>query len=124
MTQQLLYIAMGGAIGSVLRFLTSYYTAHIRLFNTASGTLLVNLAGSFLIGFFMSFLVKNSQNEFLRLFLIAGILGGFTTFSAFSLENMHLIKEGDYKNLLLNVSIQTIGGLLLALMGYFIGNKL
>jgi CrcB protein len=124
MTQQLLYIAMGGAIGSVLRFVAGHYSSNIRLFNVASGTLLVNLAGSFLIGFFFSVLVKYANNDSLRLLLLTGILGGFTTFSAFSLENMHLVKAGDFKNLALNISVQTIGGMLLALLGYFTGNKL
>jgi len=115
---------MGGAIGSVLRFIAGYYTADFRLFNVAAGTLLVNLIGSFLIGFLFSAFIKNASNEALRFFLLTGILGGFTTFSAFSFENMHLFREGDYKNLLLNIGVQTIGGMLLALSGYWAGNKL
>ena len=115
---------MGGAIGSVLRFLTGHYSTAIKLFSVPSGVLIVNLIGSFLIGLTFTVFNKNTSFESLRFLLMAGILGGFTTFSAFSFENMHLLKAGDYKNLLLNISIQTIGGLLLALLGYFTGNKL
>jgi len=124
MTQTLIYVALGGAFGSMLRFILGYSLAHYKVFKVASGTLVVNLIGSFLIGLLISTTVKNAQHENVRFFLITGVLGGFTTFSAFSLENMHLLKDAEYKYLLLNIMVQTFGGLLLAFAGYALGKSL
>lgn len=120
----LLYVGLGGALGSVLRYICSYLLAATKVFNIASGTLVVNLAGSFLIGLLFSGFVKNSGSELVRFFLLSGVLGGFTTFSAFSLENLHLFKEGNFKFLLLNIFTQVTGGLLLAFIGYTISEKI
>lgn len=120
----LLYVGLGGALGSVLRYSCSYLLAATKVFNIASGTLVVNLAGSFLIGLLFSGFVKNSGSELVRFFLLSGVLGGFTTFSAFSLENLYLLKEGNFKFLLLNIITQVMGGLLLAFIGYTISEKI
>lgn len=120
----LIYVGLGGALGSMLRFSIGYFFAATRLFNVASGTLIVNLIGSFLIGLLFSGFVKSSGSELIRFFLLSGVLGGFTTFSAFSLENLHLLKEGNIKFLLFNTITQVVGGLLLAFLGYYIGAKI
>jgi CrcB protein len=120
----LLYVGLGGALGSMLRFSMGYLFAATRFFNVASGTLIVNLIGSFLIGLLFSGFVKSSGSELIRFFLLSGVLGGFTTFSAFSLENLHLLREGNIKFLLLNSITQVLGGLLFAFLGYYIGEKI
>jgi CrcB protein len=120
----LLYVGLGGALGSMLRYSCSYLLAATKVFNIASGTLVVNLAGSFLIGLLFSGFVKNSGSELVRFFLLSGVLGGFTTFSAFSFENLHLLKEGNFKFLLLNIITQVLGGLLLSFSGYYLGEKI
>lgn len=83
----LILVAVGGAIGSSLRHLVNM--ASLRLFgpNFPWGTVAVNVAGSFAMGMFIELLARrfNASNE-LRLFVATGILGGFTTFSAFSLD--------------------------------------
>ncbi len=121
MTQTLIYVALGGAFGSMLRFILSYFLAQYKVFKVAPGTLVINLIGSFLIGLLINTTVKSAQHENVHFFLITGVIGGFTTFSAFSLENMYLLKDAEYKYLLLNIIVQTFGGLLLAFAGYSLG---
>lgn len=116
-------MAIGGGLGAALRFVFSYNLAHIKFFGTAIGTLFVNLSGCFLIGLLIPIITKNANTEMIRFFLISGVLGGYTTFSAFSLENFYLLKQAEYLNLVFNISIQTIGGLLLTFLGYFFANK-
>ncbi len=87
------YVASGGSIGAVLRYLTSNFFKFY-FPNFPIGTLFVNFIGSFLIGILASNLEnKGTSYEFIKYFLIIGILGSFTTFSAFSLEAIQLIND-------------------------------
>jgi len=89
-------VAMGGAIGACLRHMAS--GAALRLFGTAFpwGTLGVNIVGSLVMGVFVELLARRfGGSHELRLFVATGILGGFTTFSAFSLEVAVLWERGD-----------------------------
>ncbi len=92
---QILIVAVGGAIGSVCRFLTG--VAVTRLAGPAFpwGTLTVNVVGSFAIGFLTELVARklNASME-IRLLIVVGFLGGFTTFSSFSLDTMALIERG------------------------------
>ena len=83
------------------------------------GTLVVNLLGSLAIGFLCGLFEKVSTAHQIRLFIFIGILGGFTTFSTFSIENFNLINSGYYKIAALNVLVTNIGGILLAFIGFF-----
>ncbi len=115
-------LAAGGAIGTILRFVVS--TSAYHFFSTAIfpwGTLVVNLAGSFIIGLLAGFNEGGILSMNLRLFLFVGILGGFTTFSAFSLETLNLIRSGEIRYALINVAASNIFGLVLAFSGFFIG---
>ena len=92
---KILYIATGGALGSVLRFFISYiFKIYFVYFPV--GTLVVNIVGSFLAGLFISYLNNKEISEIIiRYFFIIGFLGSFTTFSAFSIENIELIKQNE-----------------------------
>lgn len=87
-------IAIGGALGAVLRYLS--VTAALRLLGPGFpyGTLFVNVAGSLIMGFAATALLERVGNDRMYLFLMTGVLGGFTTFSAFSLEALYLIERG------------------------------
>lgn len=89
----LLQVALGGAIGASLRYLTFLGTARLLGPGFPWGTLMVNMVGSFLMGLFFVFL---AERDMMRLapFLMTGVLGGFTTFSAFSLDALVLWNKG------------------------------
>ena len=89
----LFYVASGGAVGAVLRYLTSnFYKFYFP--NFPIGTLFINFIGSFLIGILASNLESRGTSYiFIKYFLIIGILGSFTTFSTFSLETIQLIND-------------------------------
>ena len=87
----ILLIASGGALGAVLRFTTTGLIKNL-FFYSFIGTLIVNIIGSFLIGLFIYLIQsKNLPEEFTKYFLIIGLLGSYTTFSAFSLEIVDLL---------------------------------
>jgi fluoride exporter len=87
-------IAIGGALGAVLRYLS--VTTALRLLGPGFpyGTLFVNVAGSLIMGFAAAALLERVGNDRMYLFLMTGVLGGFTTFSAFSLDALYLIERG------------------------------
>ena len=100
-----LAVALGGAIGSMGR----YWVAQMLSRNPPQGlplaTLSVNILGSLMIGVVWAYLQQRSQNELLRLFVSVGILGGFTTFSTFSLETVHLLSSGQTGHALINIGL-------------------
>lgn len=119
-------VALGGALGSVLRFLASGMAHRLLpglLFPV--GTLVVNVAGSLAIGLIggaaesRSFLVPEA-----RVFLFTGLLGGFTTFSAFAYESLGLALDAAWWRLALNVVAQLLLGLGAAWAGYGLGRAL
>jgi CrcB protein len=94
--RMILAVAAGGAIGSVVRYLVGIVSTRMFGFSFPWGTLLINIAGSFLIGAFVEmFALKWDLPQEARVFLTVGICGGFTTFSAFSLDAYVLMQRGD-----------------------------
>ncbi|WP_312406976.1 fluoride efflux transporter CrcB [Rhizobium sp.] len=91
----ILLAALGGAIGSVLRYLVGVFS--VRWFGPSFpwGTLAVNIVGSFIIGLSVEMIARrfNASME-LRVFIVTGIIGGFTTWSSFSLDTMVLFERG------------------------------
>ena len=93
---QALLVAVGGAIGSLLRYYVGLGSLRLMGPGFPWGTLVVNVVGCFIIGVFAEMIARrfNASVE-LRLLLITGFLGGFTTFSAFSLDAITLFERGD-----------------------------
>jgi CrcB protein len=94
--QLMLAVAIGGAIGSVARYLVGIGST--KLFGLAFpwGTLIINIAGSFMIGAFIElFALKWNLSQVARVFLTVGVCGGFTTFSTFSLDSYLLMERGE-----------------------------
>lgn len=87
-------VALGGAIGASLRYLSNVSTMRIFGPGFPYGTIFVNILGSFVMGVLVVVLSKKGGNH-LAPFLMTGILGGFTTFSAFSLDSFTLWERGD-----------------------------
>jgi fluoride exporter len=94
MIQSLLQVALGGAIGAALRFLTNVGAKQIFGQGYPYGTLIVNIVGSFFMGVLVVVLARKGGNDFAP-FLMTGVLGGFTTFSAFSLDALTLWERGE-----------------------------
>ena len=96
MIKTLLLVGIGGAIGSVLRYLTHWLTSKYFQGTFPLSTFLVNVLGSLLIGLFIGYLGKYfPENHPLKFLLIVGFCGGFTTFSSFALENYNLLQNNN-----------------------------
>ncbi len=115
---QVLAIAAGGAIGSVLRFLVSTWVHSFAGRAFPYGTLTVNVLGCLAMGFlFVLFVDRFSDNTVLRAGVLIGVLGGFTTFSSFSIETFNLIEQGAVFKAVLNMA----GSLALCMCATWIG---
>jgi CrcB protein len=113
----LILVMVGGAIGAGFRYHLSYWMLRLLGPGLPWGTWLANLSGGFLMGVLAGALVKMTNGgEPLRLLLGVGILGGFTTFSSFSLETINMLGRGDYA-LAGAYVMSSVAGSLLALLG-------
>lgn len=117
---KLLIIGAGGFIGSVLRYVISGLAQTLsQSIAFPYGTLAVNVVGCLCIGFISELADSRALiGADTRLFLIVGILGGFTTFSAFGNETMNLIRDGEMALALMNVGAQVLLGLGAVWLGY------
>jgi CrcB protein len=93
----LFWIALGGAAGSVLRYLVGGTAQRIAGIGFPLGTLVVNATGCFLIGALAQHYMNTQTHPQMRAMLITGFCGGYTTFSAFSLETVGLLEGGEYQ---------------------------
>jgi len=116
-----LYLALGGSIGAILRYLVSLYSVKYLAWGLPVGTLLVNMLGSFLIGFVFVILGREQISFNLRIFLFIGLFGSFTTFSTFMFETNDLFKSGMIKSAFLYITISNVFGLLFVYAGFAIG---
>ena len=115
----LLLVAVGGAAGTVLRYLVAGWGQRLTAGTFPLGTLLVNLIGCLVVGYLGAvfagpWLVKQE----LRIALLIGLLGGFTTYSSYAFESFSLLADGRAGPALLNLGISNIGGLVAVWIGY------
>ncbi len=114
-----LFVALGGALGSVSRYLVAIWTQSLsRSIDFPYGTLTVNLIGCFLIGFLSQLAeTRSAFTPEARALVFIGILGGFTTFSSFGNDTLNLLRAGKTVNVLANVGANVILGLFLVWFG-------
>lgn len=118
MIKNFLIVGLGGAAGSMLRYAVQKFFQAQSLSAFPTGTLLVNIAGCFLIGTLWSMVSRSlSWNEEMKLLLMTGFCGGFTTFSAFTLEGIGLLKENKTTLFFIYLTASVVGGLLATFIG-------
>lgn len=118
MLKLILYIGAGGFLGSISRFLVSRYFQQLFLSAFPFGTFIVNIAGCLLIGILFGFSDKGGfMSAEWRMFLAVGFLGGFTTFSTFSMENVSLLRDGDMYHFFLYTGLTVVLGLAATFLG-------
>ena len=122
---RLLLICLGGAVGTGVRYLTAVAAAHWLGPDFPYGTLLVNLMGAFLVGLVQQLgLEARVIPDDVRLFLATGLIGGLTTYSAFSYETVRLIQAAAWSRAWINVVVTTSVTLLLCFLGIAAGRGL
>jgi CrcB protein len=118
MLQTILLVGSGGFIGSVMRYMVQYYMEKSLTSTFPWGTIIANIAGSFIIGIVFALAEKgNLMNVEWRIFLAVGICGGFTTFSSFAYNNLTMLNERAWGSLLLNIG----GNLFLGILAVYLG---
>lgn len=121
--KELLLVGLGGFVGSIARYLVSKLNVSWQLLSIPMGTLTVNVLGSLLIGVLVGLSTKtNLISTELRLLLIVGFCGGFTTFSSFTNENLLLLQNGQYLSVILYTTASLVLGFLAVYLGYIIGS--
>jgi CrcB protein len=120
--ERLLLIAVGGAIGTVLRYLTSVVAARWLGAEFPYGTLIVNVSGAFVIGLVQELGTETTLvPDSVRLFLTTGMMGGLTTYSTFSFETVRLMEANAWHQAWLNVVVTTTVCLGLCFLGIAVG---
>jgi CrcB protein len=115
------WVALGGALGSIARYGCAGLAARWVGATFPWGTMFVNLAGSLLIGFLATLTAPDGRllaSPDARAFLLIGVLGGFTTFSSFSLETLNLVRDGEW----LSAAANVVGSVALCLVAVWLGH--
>ncbi len=115
---KLLLIGLGGAIGAVVRYVFSGIDYKFSGGVFPVSTIVVNLLGSLVIGFLWGMFEMVAVSSNVRMFIFIGILGGFTTFSTFALENFNLIRDGEHSIALVNIILSNVLGIGFVFLGY------
>lgn len=120
--KEIILVFLGGGLGSTIRFILNKLIPNDSF---PFSTLIVNLIGSFLIGLIISYLIKNNmlKSDYFLL-LVVGICGGLTTFSAFSLENLNMIKSNEVFNSIIYILISVSFCIIITYLGYTLMNKI
>jgi CrcB protein len=121
---KLFSLMLGGALGTLARYGYGGAVQKLAGGTFPFGTLAINLTGSFFAGLFWGLFEDSVTSPVLRVFVFIGILGGFTTFSTYALESFHLLRDGEYKWVVLNLLASNIGGILLVFAGYWLARTL
>ncbi|MEO6190308.1 MAG: fluoride efflux transporter CrcB [Saprospiraceae bacterium] len=114
--QAMILVFVGGGLGSLVRYLLSIWLNQLKYFYL--GTLLANIIAAFLIGLFLYNYEIQPDKHWIKFFLTVGFCGGLSTFSAFSNENLSLIQQSRYLELIIYIVLSIILGIIACLLGY------
>ena len=114
-----IYVGFGGFIGALARYSFNLIFGSILGLPIPLATLFVNILGSFVMGVIFYF-TSNNSSEFYKLFFMTGILGGFTTLSAFSLDSINMFVEKEYQILFLYISISVFLSIFSLYLGFIL----
>ncbi len=121
---KILSVAVGGAFGAMARYLINISPMAILFEKFPFPTFFINITGSFLIGFLLVLLTdKFTMNDNLRLAVLVGFLGAFTTFSTFELEIFDLVRERYFATAFLHLSLSILVGFVGVLAGVWLAKK-
>jgi len=118
-----IYVVIGGGIGALSRYFTSQFVNNLYNKTFSLGTVFVNCIGALLIGFLINIFDIFSVNPRWKLLIITGFLGGYTTFSAYSLETVNYFLSGNIKYGILNILLNNVLCILFVLLGIWL-NKI
>lgn len=119
--KSIFFVGIGGAVGSVMRYILGSIGSHYFKGTFPFATFITNFLGCLIIGLLISYFDKNGElNPSLKLLLITGFCGGFTTFSTFAAENVQLLENGNYGLLFANV----VGSVVLGMGGVMLGMRI
>jgi len=118
-------VAIGAALGGLARFYLAAVIQHRAGIDFPAGTLVINITGSFLIGFFLRYALQSAViGPEMRIFLTTGFCGGYTTFSTFSYETITLLQDGEYGRASLYVGSSVAFALAATILGIAAANWL
>lgn len=121
MIKAILLVALGGAAGSVSRYLSGLFVNRYFQHTFPLATFAVNIIGCLLIGFLFGLIEKHQPaNDNLRYLFITGFCGGFTTFSAFAAENLNFISNSNYTSAFMYITFSVIAGIAAIWIGLII----
>ena len=121
MLKTLLLVGLGGGVGSIIRYMAGLYVHRYFPSTFPWGTLAVNVLGCFLIGLFMGLSERStSLDPNWRLLLVVGFCGGFTTFSALSMESIDLLQNNQAMTAFLYIGLSVVVGLSATLTGFLL----
>ncbi|MFH1046253.1 MAG: fluoride efflux transporter CrcB [Candidatus Omnitrophota bacterium] len=121
---RLFVVAIGGAIGTLLRYLMGGLDYRFSSGVFPISTLVVNVTGSLAIGFLWGIVDRFNFSPNVRMFVFVGILGGYTTFSTFSLETFNLMRDGEYRIALMNMFFSVVLSIGAVFLGFFVSKML
>lgn len=125
MIKNILLVGMGGFVGSIARYFLSRINLTVDFYAIPVGTLSVNIIGSFIIGFLTGISEKSTiLTQDMRLLLMVGLCGGFTTFSTFTNENLVLMQNGQFLTVFLYTGLSVLLGFGAVYLGYISTNLL